>query len=202
MSENTFDSIISNNKKQNLIRALNNNKMRKIMLLCCTGLLTGLSTMAQTVNDKTIKGLNSNFALITAVGINKDHNDVVVNFGREGKNNLRISDAVIKDDKGVKVVFQSTDEALQFMKQNGYEQIDNFIFKIGNKSITQYLLKKEMENNLKFKVGDGVTVTKGPMKRIYGTVIFFDEKTGKYLIRFGSAQQLYYTEDQLEVWKK
>lgn len=176
--------------------------MKKTTLLCCTGLLTGLITMAQTVNEKSIKGLNSNFALITAVDANKDHNDVVVNFGREGKNYPHISDAVIKDDRGVKVVFQSMNEALQFMKQNGYEQIDNFTFTIDEKPITQYLLKKEMENNLKFKVGDGVNVTTGPMKGIYGTVIFFDKKAGKYLIRFGSAQQLYYTEDQLEVWKK
>lgn len=172
------------------------------MLFCCKGLLIGLSTMAQTVDDKSIKGLNSNFALITAVVTSKGNNEIVVNFGKEDRNNTRISDAVIKDSKGVKAGFQSMDETLQFMKQNGYKQIDNFMFTIDEKPINQYLLKKEMENNLKFKVGDGVTVTTGPMKKIYGTVIFFDKKSEKYLIRFGSAQQLYYTEDQLEIWKK
>lgn len=172
------------------------------MLFCCTGLLTGWSTMAQTVNDKSIKSLNSNFAMITAVGANIGPKDIVVNFGKEDKSKPQISDAVIKDSKGVKIVFQSMNEAVQFMKQNGYEQVDDFMFTVDKKTITQYLLKKEMENNMKFRVGDGVTVTSGPMKRIYGTIIFFDKKAGKYLIRFGAVQQLYYTEDQIEIWKK
>lgn len=59
--------------------------MKNTMLFCCTGLLTGLSTMAQTVNDKSIKTLNSNFALITSVCTYIDNNDVAINFGKEDK---------------------------------------------------------------------------------------------------------------------
>jgi len=176
--------------------------MNKKIFFCCTCFLTGLSAMAQTVNDKPIKALHSNFALITSAGTNNGNNDIIINFGREDNNIPPATDAVIEDNKGNKIVFHSMNEALQFMEENGYKQIDNFMFTIDKKTITQYLLQKAMENNLKFKIGDGVTVTSGPMKKIYGTIVYFDKKKGKYLIRFTTTQQLYYTENEIEAWKK
>ncbi|MDV4149442.1 hypothetical protein R0131_01195 [Clostridium sp. AL.422] len=53
----------------------------------------------------------------------------------------------------------------------------------------------------KFKVGDGVTVIDGPMKGIYGTVIYLNKKKEQYLIRFTANQQFYYYEDQIKLWE-
>ncbi|MNN24158.1 hypothetical protein D3C81_1375780 [compost metagenome] len=53
----------------------------------------------------------------------------------------------------------------------------------------------------KFKIGDGVTVTEGPMKGIYGVIVYLYEKKEQYLIRFTGNQQIYYTEDQIKFWE-
>ncbi|WP_018157054.1 hypothetical protein [Demetria terragena] len=52
----------------------------------------------------------------------------------------------------------------------------------------------------KFKVGDGVTVTEGPMKGLYATVVWFYDKKEQYLVRFSGTQQVYFTEDQIVPW--
>ncbi|SEI91245.1 hypothetical protein SAMN04487995_2518 [Dyadobacter koreensis] len=58
-----------------------------------------------------------------------------------------------------------------------------------------------MQKELKFRIGDGVSVITGPLKGIYGTVIFFDEETSKYLIRFTGSQQIYFSEGEIIFWK-
>lgn len=53
----------------------------------------------------------------------------------------------------------------------------------------------------KFKTGEGVTVISGPMKDLYGIIVWYNEKDSTYLVRFTGQQQLYYTEDQIKYWK-
>ncbi|TDQ40859.1 hypothetical protein [Aureibacillus halotolerans] len=52
----------------------------------------------------------------------------------------------------------------------------------------------------KFKVGEVVEVPESVMKRVPGIVVSFDEGQEKYLIRFGALQQLYFSEDEIELW--
>jgi len=59
--------------------------------------------------------------------------------------------------------------------------------------------RKKMYEDLKFKIGDGVTVTTGPMKGMYGVFIYYDVKM-KYLIRFTGTQQMYYNEEDIQLW--
>ena len=53
----------------------------------------------------------------------------------------------------------------------------------------------------KFKIGDGVTVNTGPMKGLYGNVVWYNEKNGEWLVRFTGQQQLFFTEDEIIFWK-
>ena len=59
-------------------------------------------------------------------------------------------------------------------------------------------MAKNME---KFKIGEGVTVTSGGMKGLYGVVVWYNEKDSTYLIRFTGQQQLFYTVDQIKYWE-
>jgi len=59
-----------------------------------------------------------------------------------------------------------------------------------------------MEKERKFKIGDGVLTIAGPMRDIYGTVVYFDEDSSQYLVRFTEKQQLYYLEEQMTLWDK
>ncbi|CAM3652913.1 hypothetical protein SPPR111872_12760 [Sphingobacterium prati] len=59
--------------------------------------------------------------------------------------------------------------------------------------------KKSMYKDLKFKIGDGVTVTTGPMKGMYGVFIYYDT-TMKYLIRFTGTQQMFFNEEDIQLW--
>lgn len=59
--------------------------------------------------------------------------------------------------------------------------------------------KKSMYKNLKYKIGDGVTVTTGPMKGMYGVFIYYDTKM-KYLIRFTGTQQMFFNEEDIQLW--
>ncbi|QQU05262.1 hypothetical protein [Myroides odoratus] len=59
--------------------------------------------------------------------------------------------------------------------------------------------KKSMYKNLKYKIGDGVTVTTGPMKGMYGVFIYYDTKM-KYLIRFTGTQQIFFNEEDIQLW--
>lgn len=61
--------------------------------------------------------------------------------------------------------------------------------------------RKKMYNDLKFKIGDGVTVTTGPMKDMYGVIIYYD-KDMKYLIRFTGTQQMFFAEVDIKYWGK
>lgn len=64
-------------------------------------------------------------------------------------------------------------------------------------------LRIEKEEKMqKFKIGDGVSVISGPMKGLYGVIVYFYEEKGEYLVRFTGQQQLYYTEDQIQLWEK
>ncbi|WP_270089119.1 hypothetical protein [Sphingobacterium sp. SYP-B4668] len=59
--------------------------------------------------------------------------------------------------------------------------------------------RKKMYKDLKFKIGDGVTVTTGPMKGMYGVCIYYDVKM-KYLIRFTGTQQMFFNEEDIQLW--
>lgn len=48
----------------------------------------------------------------------------------------------------------------------------------------------------KFKIGDIVFAIYGKHPLV-GTVVHFDEKEQKYLVRFSAVQQLYYAENEL-----
>lgn len=50
-------------------------------------------------------------------------------------------------------------------------------------------------------IGDGVTVLDGPMKGIYGVLVWFYEARGEYLVRFAGGQQMYYKEEQIVPWQ-
>lgn len=52
-----------------------------------------------------------------------------------------------------------------------------------------------------YKIGDLVYGKLGTAELI-GTVIYFDEKREKYLVRFGENQQIYYLKDELRPYKK
>lgn len=46
-----------------------------------------------------------------------------------------------------------------------------------------------------FKIGDTVTVVK---TKWVGTIVFFDKKREKYLVRISGTQQMYYGADELK----
>lgn len=50
------------------------------------------------------------------------------------------------------------------------------------------------------KIGTTVTIIdeKDAMKRQIGTIVYFDKKRSKILVRFGGQQQMYYSIDQLQ----
>lgn len=51
-----------------------------------------------------------------------------------------------------------------------------------------------------FEVGDGVTAVEGPMRGVYGTVVWFYEDEQQILVRFGATQQLYFAAHELKRW--
>ncbi|MEW2018265.1 hypothetical protein [Rhodococcus sp. NPDC076796] len=51
-----------------------------------------------------------------------------------------------------------------------------------------------------FEIGDGVTTVDGPMKGVYGTVVWFYEEKQQLLVRFGASQQMYYAAKELKRW--
>ena len=53
-----------------------------------------------------------------------------------------------------------------------------------------------------FEIGDGVTPLSGPMKGMYGTVVWFYEDKQQSLVRFGASQQMYSAADELKRWGK
>lgn len=93
-------------------------------------------------------------------------------------------------------------EALKFLQWDGYLYVSTFTYTFDGKKIRQYLMEKKMQKELKFKIGDGVSVTTGPFKGMYGTIVFFDEETSKYLIRFTGTQQIYFSEAEIVFWEK
>lgn len=58
-----------------------------------------------------------------------------------------------------------------------------------------------MINMTEYKIGDLVYGKLGTAELV-GTVIYFDEKREKYLVRFGENQQIYYLKDELRPYKK
>lgn len=40
-------------------------------------------------------------------------------------------------------------------------------------------------------------MTEGPLKGLYGNVVYYDEKQRKYLVRFTGQQQMYYDPAQI-----
>lgn len=53
-----------------------------------------------------------------------------------------------------------------------------------------------------FSLGQGVTVTSGPFKNIYGVIVFYDTEQEQYLIRFSGQQQLYYPVNEIVLWSE
>ena len=51
----------------------------------------------------------------------------------------------------------------------------------------------------KYKTGDIVYAKLGKFPAA-GAIVYFDDKTGKYLVRFSGVQQDWYTEDELEIF--
>lgn len=51
-----------------------------------------------------------------------------------------------------------------------------------------------------FNIGDTVQIIAGPMKHSVGTVVYFYEKQGKYLVRTGVGAQDYYSLDEIELF--
>ncbi len=52
-----------------------------------------------------------------------------------------------------------------------------------------------------FQIGDIVSAIYGKLPLV-GTVVHFDEKTQKYLVRFSGVQQLYYAADELRPFRQ
>lgn len=52
----------------------------------------------------------------------------------------------------------------------------------------------------RFSIGQAVTVAEGPMKGLYGIVIYLYEDEQKYLVRFSGSAQMYYYENQIVEW--
>lgn len=53
-----------------------------------------------------------------------------------------------------------------------------------------------------FKLGEGVTVTTGPLQGIYGIIVFYDQQQKRYLVRFTGQQQLYFSPEEIILWSK
>lgn len=51
-----------------------------------------------------------------------------------------------------------------------------------------------------FAIGDTVTPSVGPMKGLPGTFVYVNEDNDEHLVRFGAAQQLYYSPADLRLW--
>ena len=53
-----------------------------------------------------------------------------------------------------------------------------------------------------FAIGDTVTITGTILKGSVGTVVYFDEIQGKYLVRIGGSTQDFYSPDEIEPFGK
>lgn len=54
----------------------------------------------------------------------------------------------------------------------------------------------------RYSPGDSVTVTEGPLKGLFAIIVMFDDDQQKYLVRFGSLQQMFYPEDEVIPWSQ
>jgi len=67
------------------------------------------------------------------------------------------------------------------------------------KSLKAENISERIDSMQSFKVGDVVTIL---ATKIIGTVIYFNEKDNKYLVRFNGTQQLYYADTELVPYSK
>lgn len=51
-----------------------------------------------------------------------------------------------------------------------------------------------------FQIGDTVTIIGTIMTGSVGTVVYLDEKQGKYLVRVGGSAQNFYDPDEIELF--
>lgn len=62
--------------------------------------------------------------------------------------------------------------------------------------------QKGIRHMNEFKIGDVVQITGTIMPGSVGTVVSFDDKRDKYLVRITEAVQNYYTADELELFER
>lgn len=174
--------------------------MNKIIFSLSVGLLS-MSAFAQTVKTESSGKISRALVQITGIDVN-NKTEVSISFDQGDKTQVATTEQVVRDKNGNAVEFRTMDEALKFLQRDRYKHISTFTYTFDDIKIKQYLMEKRTQKELKFKIGDGVSVTTGPLKGMYGTIIYYDEKPAKYLIRFTGTQQIYFSESEIIFWEK
>ena len=117
--------------------------MKKILLFVYC--LYASTIFSQTVNDIPIEDIDVKY--IQIVGTSKMMStklNIKIDFGQETKFWSGGREAVVKDENGKGLNFNSMIDALNFMSQNGYEFKTAYALTVGNQNVYHYLLEKEI----------------------------------------------------------
>jgi len=113
----------------------------KTLFITLSLLLTFTLTNAQTINDKPISEIDSEYMQIVGTGkMLSNKVNIQIDFGQFQK--FMSSKNVIKDKDGKLMDFNSMIDALNFMSGNGYEFVTAYTLTVGNQNVYHYLLRK------------------------------------------------------------
>ena len=99
-------------------------------------------SFSQTVNGIPIKDIDAEYMML--VGTYKllsNKITVAVDFGQY-QSAWKVSDNVVKDENGNKLVFNSMIDALNFFAGNGYDLHNAYAVTVGNQNVYHWVLKK------------------------------------------------------------
>ena len=116
--------------------------MKKLLL--GIGLFLSIGATAQSINGVNLAEINKEF--VTLVGVNKLMSSkmiLAVDYGQEMNIFKAKQTSVILDKDGKPVVLNSMTDGLNFMFENGYEFVSNYILTTGNGAVYYYILRKK-----------------------------------------------------------
>ena len=113
--------------------------MKKIITTVVLAAMFCLPLAAQTVNDKPIREIDSEYMQIVGIqNLMSTKVTVEVDFGEM----LSGKDVKVKDAAGKTIKFNSMIDALNFFSKNGYDFVEAYGFTDGDVKTYLYLMKK------------------------------------------------------------
>lgn len=117
--------------------------MKTILLTFVLTLSSFAYSFSQTVNDIPIKDIDVEYIQIVGTAkLMSNKVSIQIDFGQENSY-WSNKDAIVKDETGKKVEFNSMIDALNFMSKNGYKFVQAYTITVGNQNVYHYLMKKK-----------------------------------------------------------